>query len=77
MLKFFYCKKKGHFQKDCRKILSHCEKKGICLENNFVDVPNNTWWIDMGATSNVGNSLHGFQNRGKTSDGEKMIFYGI
>lgn len=82
MLKCFYCKKKGHFQKDFRNFFSRCEKKGIsitcvCFENNFVDVPNKTWWIDTGATSHVDNSLHGFQNKGKPSDERKGSLWDI
>lgn len=62
MLKCFYCKKNSHFKKDCRNFLNRADKKGtsktrICFENSFVDVPHSTWWIYMGATSHISNSL--------------------
>lgn len=79
MLKCFYCKKNSHFKKDCRNFLNRADKKGtsktrICFENSFVDVPHSTWWIYMGATSHISNSLQGFQTRRKPSDGERRIF---
>jgi hypothetical protein len=41
------------------------EKQGTllalaCFESNIVDVPYDTWWLDLGATIHVVNSLPGF-----------------
>lgn len=71
VMKCFYCKKKNHFKKNCKKFLSHNKKKGssmacVCFENNLIDVPNNTWWIDTGATSHISNSMQCFFNKEET-----------
>ena len=57
-----FCKRKGHFQKDCLKRKAWFQKKGnflsyVCFETNLVDVPSNTWWLDCGATIHVSNNM--------------------
>ena len=58
-----FCKKEGHYQKDCLKRKAWFEKKGtsesyVCtFESNLIDVPNNTWWLDSGATTHVSNVM--------------------
>ena len=43
-----FCRKKGHFKKNCQKRKNWFEKKGnnqlnICFETNFMNVSSNTW----------------------------------
>ena len=64
-VKFHFCKKYGHFQKDCQKRKAWFEKKGkpsafVCFESNLAEVPSNTWWIDSGCTTHVTNVMQGF-----------------
>ena len=47
-VKCHFCKKLGHFQKDCQKRKAWFEKKGkpsafVCFESNLAEVPSNTW----------------------------------
>ena len=63
--KCHFCRKMGHFQNDCLKKKVWFEKKGmthtfVTFESNFIDVPNNTWWIDSGSTTHISNNLQGF-----------------
>ena len=49
-------------KKECMKHKVWLEKKGIpfsfvCYESNFINVNNNTWWIDFGSTIQVSNTL--------------------
>ena len=76
-----FCKKKGHWQKDCPKRKAWFEKKGkpsafVCFESNFVEVPYNTWWIDSGCTVHVSNTMQGFLTTQTISQNEKFIFMG-
>ena len=53
-----FCRKVGHFQKDCMKRRQWFEKKGmnsvlVCFESHFIDVPNNTWWFDSGSSTHI------------------------
>ncbi|XP_049368990.1 uncharacterized protein LOC125833884 [Solanum verrucosum] len=59
-----FCKKKRHYQKDCLKRKAWFEKKGtfsaiVCFESNLVEVHNNTWWPDSGASTHVSTMLQG------------------
>ncbi|XP_075083097.1 uncharacterized protein LOC142166959 [Nicotiana tabacum] len=53
-----FCNKEGRYQKDFLKRKAWFEKKGtisafVCFESNLIEVPNNTWWLDSGATSHA------------------------
>jgi hypothetical protein len=60
-----WCKKKGHYQKDCLEFLKHLMRKGEDIitfidESLYLSYAKSTWWIDPGATIHVVNSLQGF-----------------
>lgn len=53
-----FCKKTGHYHKDCHKRKAWFKKKGIhltsaCFKSNLNEVPSNTWWLDSCATGHV------------------------
>ena len=60
----YFCKKAGHFNKECPKYVALRIKKGtlltlVCSEVNLTSVPSHTWWVDFGATTHVSISLQG------------------
>lgn len=63
-----YCKKTGHYKKDCAAWLkAFMAKRGnyivsLVNESLYVKFPKSTWWIDSGATVHVANSLQGFSS---------------
>jgi hypothetical protein len=76
-----YCKKTGHYKKDCPEWLkSIMAKKGIDTvsfvnESLYSQFSKSTWWIDSGATVYVANSLQGFHSTRtmqKTKDALKL-----
>jgi hypothetical protein len=63
-----WCKKRGHYQKNCIEFLKHLNKQGdnhvtFVDESIFLSYVKSTWWIDSGATIHVANSLQGFYTR--------------
>ena len=79
--KCHFCKKAGHYQKDCHKRKAWFEKKGIfntfvCYESNLSEVPNNTWWLDSGATTHVTNTMQGFLTIRTTKSRNDFLFMG-
>ncbi|WVZ13110.1 hypothetical protein V8G54_017640 [Vigna mungo] len=79
--KCHFCKKFGHFQKDCLKRKAWFEKKGehnayVCFESNLTEVPHNTWWIDSGCTTHVSNVMQGFLTIRTINPTEKFVFMG-
>ena len=79
--KCHFCKKQGHFQKDCLKRKAWFEKKGeyyarVCFESNLTEVPHNTWWIDSGCTTHVSNMMQGFLSTRTIKPNEKFVFIG-
>ena len=76
-----FCKKLGHYQKDCLKRKAWFEKKGkssafLCFEFNLAEFPYNIWWIDSGCTTHVSNTLQGFLTTQTTNPNEKFVFMG-
>uniref|UniRef100_A0A1S4D7L0 CCHC-type domain-containing protein n=1 Tax=Nicotiana tabacum TaxID=4097 RepID=A0A1S4D7L0_TOBAC len=76
-----FCNKEGHYQKDCLKRKAWFEKKGtisafVCFESNLVEVPNNTWWLDSGATAHVSTTLQGFLTIQTTNPNKDFLFMG-
>ncbi|RDX90728.1 hypothetical protein CR513_27380, partial [Mucuna pruriens] len=54
--KDYFYKHNDHFKNDCSKRKKCFEKKGIyyiSIESNLIEVPNNTWWLDFGATTHA------------------------
>lgn len=73
-----FCKKKGHWKKDCLKYKGWLEKKGnfsfVCHESNFTEVSDNTWWIDCGFTIHIAKTMQGFLNLRKPNESEQCIY---
>ena len=80
--KCHFCKKYGHFQKDCLKRKAWFEKKGthnayyVCFESNLTEVPHNSWWIDSGCATHVSNMMQGFLSTRTIKPNEKFVFMG-
>jgi hypothetical protein len=73
-----WCKRRGHYQKNCIEFLKHLNKQGedhvtFVDESLFLSYSRSTWWIDSGATIHVANSLQGFHTRRTLQRGEKSI----
>jgi hypothetical protein len=73
-----WCKRRGHYQKNCIEFLKHMNKQGedhvtFVDESLFLSYSKSTWWIDSGATIHVANSLHGFHTRHTLQRGERSI----
>ena len=61
----FFCKKPGHFKKDCDGFKAWLKKKGsfvlksvFSLESNDFSI-DNSWWFDTGSPIHIVNSLQG------------------
>ena len=79
--KCHFCRKEGHFQKDCLKRKAWFEKKGkynifVCFEPNLIVVLNNTWWLNSGATTHVSNTMQGFLTIRTINPNENFLFMG-
>ena len=68
----------GHYQKDCLEFLKHLIRKGEDIII-FIDVSlylsyaKSTWWIDLGVTIHIANSLQGFHTMRTLQRGERYI----
>ena len=79
--KCFFCNKTGHKKKKCAKYHAWRVKKGmfltlVCSEVNLASVPSNTWWLDLGATTNISVSMKGCLNYQKPTNSERGIYVG-
>jgi hypothetical protein len=73
-----WCKRRGHYQKNCIEFLKHLNKQGedhvtFIDESLFLSYSKSIWWIDSGATIHVTNSLQGFHTRRTIRRGERSI----
>ena len=73
-----WCKKHGHYQRDCPDFLKNLLKRGedfitFIDESLYLSYAKSTWWIDSGATVHVANSLQGFHMRRTLQRGERKI----
>jgi hypothetical protein len=73
-----WCKRRGHYQKNCIEFLKHLNKQGedhvkFVDESLFLNYSSSTWWIDSGVTIYVANSLQGFHTRRILQRGERNI----
>ncbi|KAL8159417.1 hypothetical protein V2J09_000954 [Rumex salicifolius] len=48
----------------------------VCFESNLIEVPNNTWWIDSGATTHVSHIKQGFRSIQPIRGAEQYLFMG-
>ena len=73
-----YYKKVGHKKIDCWKLKGKQEKKGniLMIETNIIDVLMNTWWLDIGATIHVTNSLQGMICQRGLTNLEQHVYMG-
>ena len=75
-----FCKNEGHYQKNCLKQAWFKNKDTfcafICFELNFVEFPNNTWWLDFYATTHVSTMLQGFNTIQTTILNKNFLFMG-
>ncbi|KAF1897865.1 hypothetical protein Lal_00032627 [Lupinus albus] len=79
-MKCFFCKKNEHYKKNCPKRKKWFEKKGkhfvSIIDGLFLtEVPNNTWWLDSGATTHVSHIVQGFISI-QTHKTEKFFYMG-
>jgi hypothetical protein len=73
-----WCKRRGHYQKNCIEFLKHLNKQGgdhvtFVDESLFLSYSRSTWWIDSSATIHVANSLQEFHTRRTLQRGERSI----
>lgn len=79
--KCHFYKKLGYYQKNCKKHKAWFKKKGklyvfVCFESNLIEVPNNTWWYDFGATTHVSNMMQGFLSIQATNPTKDFLYIG-
>jgi hypothetical protein len=73
-----WCKRKGHYQKECLEFLKHMMRKcedviTFIDESLYLSYAKSTWWIDSGATIYVANLLQGFHTRRTLQRRERHI----
>jgi hypothetical protein len=73
-----WCKKRGHYKKNCIEFLRHLSKQGedhvtSVDESLFLSYAKSTWWIDSGAIIHITNSLQGFHMKRTIRRRERSI----
>ena len=68
-------------KKECPKYANWRVKKGkllnfVCSKVNLVLVPNETWWIDIGATTHISVTMSGCLRSRVPTDTERYIYVG-
>ncbi|KAI5409610.1 hypothetical protein KIW84_055153, partial [Lathyrus oleraceus] len=48
----------------------------INFESNLIEVPNNNWWLDSGATTHVSHIMQGFLSIQTIKGSEKFLYMG-
>ena len=74
--KCFHCGKKGHWKRNFPKFKTannKCMKSSFLLEICLVQNPTDSWCVDSGCTNHIYNSLQGFQETKKLSEGELFL----
>ena len=75
----YFCKKAGHFKKECPKFVVWRIKTFltlVCYEVNLTSVPIHTWWVDSSATTYISISLQGCLWGRSPNDYERFIYVG-
>ena len=88
-MKCFYCKKLGHFKKDCNKLKANLAKRGnsrnysiqfnkhvYSIEINLVNVSPHSRWLDTGSPIHITNSLQGYLRKRQPRSDEVHISVG-
>jgi hypothetical protein len=73
-----WCKETGNWQKDCPKWMKHMLTKGEDIitfvdETLYLSYSKSTWWIDLGATVHVANSMQGMHSSQILQRGRRRI----
>jgi hypothetical protein len=73
-----YCKKIGHYKRKCPEFLQFLLESGkdqvtFVNESLYLEYPNYSWWIDLGATVHVVNSLQGLHSSQRLPKGRRTI----
>ena len=77
----FFCREAGHEKHECSKYATWHVKKGTLLnlvysEVNLDLVPDDTWWIDTGATTHISVTRQDCIRSRMPIDGERYIYVG-
>ena len=72
--KCFKYGQQGHWKKDCPKLKGQSGNfSTTVIESCFVADSANSWWIDLGATYHICNSLQGFRVTRSINEGEMQL----